>query len=558
MDVRTKLISGPSGRRVTGLDLLRDPALNKGTAFSQAERDTFGLNGLLPPRVHTIEEQVQRELLRVRRQPDDLARYVHLAGLRDRNETLFYRVVMDAMDEMMPLIYTPTVGEACQQYARIYQAARGVFVSANDRGRVASVLRAFPQREVGIIVVTDGERILGLGDLGANGMGIPVGKLSLYTACAGVHPMLALPIAVDVGTDNPALLDDPLYIGLRQKRVRGPAYDELIDELVTALGEVFPGAVIQFEDFANTNAFRLLDRYAERGPIFNDDIQGTAAVTLAGIYSALRVTRAPLADQRLLCLGAGEAAVGLCDLFTAALTREGMPVAEARKRCFLFDSKGLVVSSREGLTSHKKHYAQAMEPCANFAEAVRAIRPTALIGASGQPKTFTREVLEAMAAINERPIVFALSNPTSKSECTAEEAYAATNGKAIFASGSPFPRVLFEGRTFVPGQANNAYIFPGVGLGAIACGARRITDEMFSVAAHTLADQVSEDDLALGRIFPSLSRIKDVSLHIAAAVAEVAWERGLASKARPSDPMSAIRAQQYEPRYLDYVGEPTG
>jgi malate dehydrogenase (oxaloacetate-decarboxylating)(NADP+) len=365
--------------------------------------------------------------------------------------------------------------------------------------------------------------------------------------------MLTLPIALDVGTDNPALLDDPLYIGLRQRRLRGAAYDALVEEFVTAVTEVFPGAVIQFEDFANTNAFRLLHKYAERAAVFNDDIQGTASMSLAGIYSALRLTRGKLAEQRLLCLGAGEAATGLCDLFVAALGREGVPADEARARCWLFDSRGLVVKSRTDLSSHKQPYAHDREAIGDFATAVRELCPTALIGASGQPSTFTREVLEAASAVNERPIVFALSNPTSKSECTAEEAYAFTRGKGIFASGSPFPVVNYEGRTFVPGQANNAYVFPGVGLGAIACGARRVTDEMFAIAARTLAEQVTEADLALGRIFPSLTRIKEVSLRVAVAVAENAWDRGLAGKPRPADVVGFVREQQYEPRYVSYV-----
>jgi malate dehydrogenase (oxaloacetate-decarboxylating)(NADP+) len=365
--------------------------------------------------------------------------------------------------------------------------------------------------------------------------------------------MLTLPIALDVGTDNPALLDDPLYIGLRQRRLRGAAYDALVEEFVSAVTEVFPGAVIQFEDFANTNAFRLLHKYAERAAVFNDDIQGTASMSLAGIYSALRLTRGKLAEQRLLCLGAGEAATGLCDLFVAALGREGVPAEQARERCWLFDSRGLVVKSRTDLSSHKQPYAHDHEAIGDFATAVRELRPTALIGASGQPSTFTREVLEAASAVNERPIVFALSNPTSKSECTAEEAYAFTKGKGIFASGSPFPVVNYEGRTFVPGQANNAYVFPGVGLGAIACGARRVTDEMFAIAARTLAEQVTDDDLALGRIFPSLTRIKEVSLRVAVAVAENAWERGLAGKPRPADVVGFVREQQYEPRYVSYV-----
>jgi len=379
-------------------------------------------------------------------------------------------------------------------------------------------------------------------------MGIPVGKLSLYTACAGVAPVRTLPVTIDVGTENERFLKDPLYFGLRQRRIRGAEYDALIDEFVAAANEVFPGVLIQFEDFANVNAFRILQRYRDRVCCFNDDIQGTAAVTLAGIYSALRITKEKLRDQVVLCLGAGEAATGICDLIVSAITGEGVTEAEARKRCWLVDSKGLVVASRTDLSGHKKPYAHAHAP-ADFLGALKSLRPTILVGAAGQGGTFTHEVLTTFAAQRARPIVFALSNPTSQSECTAEQAYGWTDGRAIFASGSPFPKVNCAGRVFEPGQANNSYVFPGVGLGAIACGARRITDEMFSATARRLAELASDEDLEKGRIFPALSRIQEVSAEIAAAVCEVAFARGLAEKPRPQDLLGYVKGQMYRPFY---------
>jgi malate dehydrogenase (oxaloacetate-decarboxylating)(NADP+) len=406
---------------------------------------------------------------------------------------------------------------------------------------------------VRIIVVTDGERILGLGDLGALGMGIPVGKLSLYTACAGVHPSLCLPVTLDVGTDNERLLHDPLYIGLRQHRLRGEAYDALVDEFMAAAQEVFPHVLVQFEDFANVNAFRLLNKYRERLCTFNDDIQGTGAVALAGLYSALRITGRRLPEQTVLFLGAGEAAVGIANLIVAAMVGEGLSDEEARGRCWLVDSGGLVVQSRTGLAGHKLPYAHAHAPLPDLLSAVEALQPTALIGVSGQPGTFTEAVLAAMARLNERPIVFALSNPTSKAECTAEQAYTGTGGRAIFASGSPFAPVTLDGKTYVPGQGNNAYIFPGVGLGAVACGARLVTDEMFFAAARALADQVSEADLERGLIYPPLTEIRRVSTAIAVAVAEVAYRRGLAAQPKPDDLQAFIEAQMYVPRYQSYV-----
>ena len=534
-----------------GFDVLRDPTLNKGTAFTERERDALGLRGLLPPHVLTQDEQAERVVKYIRQLPNDLEKYVAINAVRDRNEALFFRVVCDNIDEMQPLIYTPTVGLACQQYGRIFQRPRGLFIGANDRGRVAEVLRNWPY-PAGIIVVTDGERILGLGDLGANGMGIPVGKLSLYVACAGIHPNLCLPVMLDVGTNNGELLTDPFYIGLRQRRLRGAAYDELVDEFITAAQTVFPGVVIQFEDFANQNAFRLLAKYRSRIPVFNDDIQGTAAVALAGIFSALRVTGGKLTDQKILFLGAGEAATGIAELVVSAMAAEGLPEDGARRRCWLMDSQGLVVKCRPDLAGHKLPYAHEHERVGDFLSAVKTLRPTAIIGVAAVGGTFDREVLEEMARINERPIVFALSNPTSKSECTAEEAYRYTGGRALFACGSPFDPVTIDGRTFVPRQGNNSYIFPGVGLGAIASRTRSITDEMFMTAAHTLAHDVTESDLEQGSLYPALPRIREVSATIAAAVAQVAYRSGLAAGAVPQGVAAHVRSQMYEPRYPSY------
>jgi malate dehydrogenase (oxaloacetate-decarboxylating)(NADP+) len=535
-----------------GMELLHDPLLNKGTAFTEAERDALGLRGLLPPHVHTQEEQVARILQQLRRMADPLDKYVALNALHDRNEALFFRVICDHVDEMQPLIYTPTVGLACQRFGQIFQRPRGMFVSANDRGRIAEILRNWPY-PAAIIVVTDGERILGLGDQGAQGMGIPVGKLSLYTACAGIHPRLCLPVAIDVGTNNETLLADPFYIGLRQRRITGEAYDALVEELVTACQSAFPGVLIQFEDFANHNAFRLLAKYRDRVCTFNDDIQGTAAVALAGLFSALRITGGSLPEQRLLFLGAGEAATGIADLAVAAMVAEGVAPAAARARCWLVDSRGLVVKGRSDLAAHKLPYAQDHAAIGDFPSAVRALKPTAIIGVAAAGQTFTREVLEEMARNNARPVVFALSNPTSKAECTAEQAYQWTGGRALFASGSPFDPVKSGGRTFVPRQGNNSYIFPGVGLGVIASRARRVTDDMFMAAARTLAGLVDEADLAQGSLYPALSRIREVSAAIAAAVAESAYSAGLAGKPRPADVLADVRSQMYDPRYSSCI-----
>jgi malate dehydrogenase (oxaloacetate-decarboxylating)(NADP+) len=535
-----------------GLALLHDPLLNKGMGFTERERDALGVRGLLPPHVLSQDEQVARAVGHIRQQPSDLEKYIELNALHDRNESLFFRVVSDHIDEMQPLIYTPTVGLACQRYGHIFQRPRGLFVGANDRGRVEQVLRNWPY-PAAIIVVSDGERILGLGDLGANGMGIPVGKLSLYTACAGIHPKLCLPVILDVGTNNAELLADPYYIGLRQRRLTGPGYDELVEEFVAAAQKVFPGVLVQFEDFANHNAFRLLHKYRDRICTFNDDIQGTAAVALAGIVSALRVTGGRLAEQKVLFLGAGEAATGMANLLAAAMAAQGVEAKAARERCWLVDSHGLVVKSRADLAAHKRAYAHEHAPIAAFAEAVKALRPTAIIGVAAVGGTFTREVLEEMARINRRPIVFALSNPTSKSECTAQEAYRHTGGRVLFACGSPFDPVTLEGRTHVPRQGNNSYVFPGVGLGAIVSRARHVSDEMFMAAAYALADQVSEPDLAQGSLYPALARIREVSARIAVAVADAAYRGGLAQGARPADLEAHVRAEMFDPTYRSYV-----
>jgi malate dehydrogenase (oxaloacetate-decarboxylating)(NADP+) len=531
-----------------GLALLQDPTLNRGTAFTEGERDALGLRGLLPPHVLSQDEQATRVLINLRRLADPLDKFVALNSLHDRNEALFFRVLCDHIDEMQPLVYTPTVGLACQKFGHIFQRPRGLFIGANDRGRIEQVLRNWPH-PAQLIVVTDGERILGLGDLGANGMGIPVGKLSLYTACAGVHPNLCLPVTIDVGTNNETLLEDSFYVGLRQHRITGAPYDELIEEFITAAHKVFPGVLIQFEDFANHNAFRLLQKYRNRICTFNDDIQGTAAVALAGLFSALRITGAKLTDQKILFLGAGEAATGIADLIASAMVAQGLSDSAARQRCWLVDSKGLVIKSRTDLPAQKIPYAHEHAPVGDFLSAIKALKPTAIIGVAAVGGTFTREVLEEMARLNERPIVFALSNPTSKAECDAEQAYRHTNGRALFACGSPFDPVQFNGKTFVPRQGNNSYIFPGVGLGGIVSRARHITDDMFMAAAHELAHLVTESDLEQGSLYPALPRIREVSLHIAKAVADTAAKNGLAGTPPAPEMLKHIKAQMYDPHY---------
>ena len=531
----------------TGYFRLIDPVLNKSTGFTEEERDRHHLRGLLPPRQFTLEQQKKRVLANLRRKESPIEKYIYLQGLQDRNETLFFRTVVDHIEEIMPLIYTPTVGQACREFAAIFRRPRGLYVTAEDRGRIAEILANWPETDVRIIVVTDGERILGLGDLGANGMGIPVGKLALYVACAGIEPSHCLPIQLDVGTENAALREDPLYLGLQRARLRGEDYDSLVDELMQACQEVFPGVLVQFEDFVTPNAYSLLARYRDRILCFNDDIQGTAAVALAGVYAATRISGVPFRDQKILFLGAGSAATGIADLIVPALVREGRSEAEARQRLWFCNSQGLLTASSERIADHNRPYAHDA-PSMTFLEALDFVKPTALIGATGRPGTFTEEALKKMASINEQPVIFALSNPTSNAECTAQEAYEWTGGRAVFASGSPFGMVEFDGQSFRPGQGNNAYIFPGIGLGAIACGARHLNDNMFMAASQALAEAVTEDSLARGAIYPPLPDIRRVSLAIAVAVAQQAVADGEA-EVDCSDWHGKIEAMMYDPKY---------
>jgi len=536
-----------------GVKILHDPVRNKGTAYTDAERDFLNLRGLLPPRIHTPAEQELRVLGNIREKPTDLERYLYLVALQDRNETLFYQVVMNHIEEMMPIIYTPTVGKACQEFQHIYRTPRGFYVSLQDRGKIKEIMQNWPHKETRIMVVTDGERILGLGDLGADGMGIPIGKLALYTACSGIHPTHCMPVMLDVGTDNEKLLNDPLYNGLERRRERGEQYDELVEEFIEAANEVFPGVLIQFEDFGNSNAFRFLEQYRSKACIFNDDIQGTGAVALSGIIAAMRITGSRLEEQKILFLGAGEAGIGIADSFVAALAELGIAPKEGRKQCWFVDSKGLLVQGRDNMAAQKLPYAHPHHHIVDFVQAVKTLKPTAILGLSGQPSTFTQEVVEAMAEFNDRPIIFALSNPTSRAECSAEQAYNWSEGRAIFASGSPFDPVKIDNQTFVPGQGNNAYIFPGVGLGVIVSRARTVTNEMFLAAAHSLANQVSESDLERGRIYPSLTRIRQVSALIARDVAKIAYDEGLTDKEEPDDILADIHEYMYQPVYPHYA-----
>jgi malate dehydrogenase (oxaloacetate-decarboxylating)(NADP+) len=536
-------------QHTTGYELLRNPRLNKGTAFSAAERHELGLEGLLPPAVSTLDLQVARRHDEIARLGDDLQKYLVLSDLQARNETLFYAVLASDLPTYMPIVYTPTVGEACQKFGHIFREPRGIYVPITARGRVKELLEHWPEKDVRFIVVTDGERILGLGDLGAGGMGIPIGKLALLTACAGVPPQYLLPVVLDVGTNNETLLEDPLYLGLRQHRVRGNEYMTFVDEFVSAVQQLYPKCCIQWEDFANFNAVPILARYKEATCTFNDDIQGTAGVALAGIHGALRLTGQKLPEQRFLFLGGGSAATGIAELISLAMTREGLDISAARRRNALFDVNGLMVSSRNDLADFQKPFVQDLPPISKFVDAVKALRPTAIIGVSAVPKLFNREVIEAMAAINERPIIFPYSNPTSRSECTAEEAYRWSNGRAIFASGSPFPPLEIAGRRFVPGQGNNVYIFPAMGMAVYATETTRVTEEMFIVAAQAVAEQVTDADLATGLIYPPHSHILDVSLHVAERIATHIFDNGLARVPKPKNVKELIRARAYRPVY---------
>ena len=531
-----------------GYDFLRDNRLNKSTAFTADERTRYGLKGLLPHRVFPQEGQQIRVMENLRRKESDIERYIFLCALQDRNERLFYKTVISHIEEVMPLLYTPTVGQACKEFSHIFRRATGFYITPDDRGEIRSMLDNWPQDDVRVIVVTDGERILGLGDLGANGMGIPIGKLALYVACAGIQPHYCFPVMLDVGTNNDELREDPLYLGYPYTRIDGQAYMDLVDEFITAVQDKFPKALIQFEDFLTPRAISLLDHYRDLILCFNDDIQGTAAVALAGLFAASRISGVKLTDQRIMFLGAGSAATGIGDLIVSALVEEGLEQKDARKHIWFVDSQGLVVANRENLAEHKIPFAHEYQEL-NFIEAIQSIVPHVLIGVSGRSGAFTKEVIQMMAASHERPTIFALSNPTSKSECTAEQAYEWSEGRAIFASGSPFSSVEYGGKTFRPGQGNNAYIFPGVGLGVVAAGASRVTDTMFMAAAKTLAAQVSDDDLTVGSLYPPLKDIRGVSLQIAKAVVEVVQKEELATEVIPENLEEYISGLMYDPSY---------
>jgi len=533
-----------------GYDLLRNPRLNKGTAFTDAERREWKIEGLLPPASISLDLQVARLHAELANLDNDLQKYLLLSDLQVRNETLFYAVLMSDPASFMPIVYTPTVGEACQKFDQIFRSARGVYLPVSARGRLRELLSNWSQKDVRFIVVTDGERILGLGDLGVGGMGIPIGKLALYTACAGVPPQYCLPVTLDVGTNSQHLLDDPLYLGLRQNRIRGDEYSAFIDEFVEAVQALYPKCCIQWEDFANFNAVPILARYQDKICTYNDDIQGTAAVALAGIFGALRISGQKLTAQRFLFLGGGSAATGIAELISRAMMGEGIDINEARSRNALFDSQGLVVKPRTDLADFKKPFAQDRAPVSTFVDAIKALRPTGIIGVSAVPKLFSQPVIEAMAEINDRPIIFPYSNPTSRSECTAEEAYRWSGGKAIFASGSPFPQVKIAGQTFVPGQGNNVYIFPAVGMAVFATEATRVTEEMFIVAAKAVAEQVTDQNLSVGLIYPPQDRILQASLHVAERLAAYIFDHGFARLPKPNDIGSLIRARVYRPVYL--------
>lgn len=541
----------PATTTPSGVALLDDPVRNKGTAFTAAERDRYGLIGLLPDAIETIDRQVDRVHAHLAAKDSDLERYIYLIGLLDRNETLFYRVVMADPMRFLPIVYDPTVAEACLKFGHIYRRARGMYVSLAHKGRIAEVLRSWPVEDVRFICVSTGGRILGLGDIGANGMGIPIGKLQLYTACAGVPPRGLLPLMLDIGTTNAALRADPLHLGLRREP---PAQDELdafVDEFLAAVQEVFPGCCIHFEDWKGTDAIRYLARYRDEVLCYNDDIQGTASITLAGLTTALQIKGEALADQRILFLGAGSAGIGIANMLLSAMTLDGLSEADARARISLFDVHGLLQPKRDDLSDVQKPYAHPAAPTDDLLDVVKALKPTVLIGVSTTQGAFTKAIVEEMAANNDRPIIFALSNPTDKAEVTAQDAYTWTKGKVLYAAGVQFPDVTLGDKTYHPGQANNFYIFPAIGLAVYATRPKRITDAMFIAAARASADQVGPDLREQGMLFPSQRNILETEVTTAARIAEHIFERGEATVERPADIRAWIEAMLYTPDYED-------
>jgi malic enzyme len=549
--------------RKRGVWLLDNPSTNKGLAYTREERRQLGLEGLLPHQVLTLEQQVELEVEHLRAKENDLERYIGLAGLQDRNEVLFYRVLVENLPELLPIVYTPTVGQACQQFSHIYRNARGLSLTPDNIDDVRDVLGNAQFRDVRLIVVTDNERILGLGDQGAGGMGIPIGKLALYVAGAGIHPSKCLPVSLDVGTNNQELLDDPLYHGYRERRLKGQAYLDFVERFVQGVHDVFPRAVIQWEDFANTHSFTLLERYRQRVPSFNDDIQGTAAVTLGGIFAGLRITGQEITEQRVLFIGAGSACIGIARLTRAAMRQAGADEETIRRSIALFDRSGLLREGRKIDESFKREFAldkQSLEFHGLAADAdpsplemIHAFQPSVLVGATGQPDAFSREMLEAMARHVERPLVLPLSNPTSKSECEPADAIAWTGGRALVATGSPFADVEHEGRRRVIGQANNVFIFPGVGLGALVSEVGVIDDEMFAVATRTLAECVDAERLELGSLYPSQEKLREVSFRIACAVVRYARDADLGRRLSDDEIEATVRGAIWEPSYIPVV-----
>lgn len=532
-----------------GMDWLRDPKLNKSTAFTLEEREALGLTGLVPSGIDTEEIQLKRVLKQLAVKNTDLERYIYLIGLLDNDETLFYRVVMSDPARFIPILYDPTVGEACLKFGHIFRRPRGMYLSIEHKGRVKEVLQNWPEKNVRVICATSGGRILGLGDLGANGMGIPIGKLQLYTACARVPPHVLLPVHIDCGTTNATLLRDPLYLGLRRPRVSAAELDSFVDEFVAAVQTVFPDCCIHFEDWAGVDAMRLLARYRNKVSCYNDDIQGTAAVVLTGIFNALRVTKGQLRDQRILFFGAGSAGIGIANMLVSAMQLEGLTEAQARARIALFDIHGLLEASRKDLLDFQKPYAHPHAPSKDLLAVIQSLQPTALIGVSTQGKTFTQPIVEAMSRINKRPIIFALSNPTDHAECSAEEAYRWSKGQAFYAAGVPFQPVRMGDKTLIPGQCNNFLIFPAVGLAIYLTEPKRVTDEMFITAAKAVAEQVSQTDLDCGLLFPPQADIQKTEIAAALKVCEVIFARGLAGIAQPKDLHGFIESRLYQPEY---------
>ncbi len=542
-----------------GEEILRDPTQNKGAAFTREERRQLGLEGLLPPAVLTMEQQVAMTIGQILTKSDPLEQYIGLIALLGRNETLFYRVLMENLERLTPVIYTPTVGLACQQYSHIYRRPRGLFITPEDRGQIVERLRDFPRRDIRLIVVTDNERILGLGDQGAGGMGIPVGKLILYSVGAGIHPSLCLPISLDVGTDNAELLEDPFYLGYRARRLRGADYDSLVEEFVEAVKIVFPNALLQWEDFKKGNALRLLERYQRRLPSFNDDIQGTAAVTLAGIFSGLGLAGQKLRDQRILLVGTGAAGIGIGNLISAAFKAEGLNETEIRRRKLFLDSGGIVHIGRTELDAHKRPVAWSPADFTaagiklplpeKLEEIIEAFKPTVLIGTTGTPGEFTPAAIRAMAKNCERPVIFPLSNPTSKTECTPTEALQNSDGRALVATGSPFEPVLFQGRKYAIGQCNNAFIFPGVGLGVLIAGAAQVTDSLFLAAARTLGEFTVANANGSTSLFPTLAHLRKISRAIGFKVAQTARDEGIGRKLDDAQLNAALDKFIWHPDY---------